>query len=1074
MLNRNEISELQSKYFLSEQQIKVLQKIQDDEVSRTYFFQNKKDLFWFEPLRYLGFFDPGVYQPKPKILETGSTVLINWDLLFYFDNMTQTQEFADNKSVQEEIINFIMKVSEYNIINNLHNSYTYYFFIKFLSRINKSLISLQIINLISVWINQTQSDLLITSEITQNLLRKFIFENCSIEDVLFGERILQILLVIKEKNQVKPYYSGYVSYDFISDHYWINELFKDKDFIKYLSEKFTFSFYTFLKSEMKKTLTVNRNVYTIECKDGMLEVYMSVNQNDLNFKIYLISNVTPNERRFDFINDVVRDKILLSEFTSTIISKEETINSLYNNFINISCNVDQKEQIMKNLSYSIYSSIFSRKTYDSLYNDSDDNNYDALESLNRILKTLLLAKSNSGRIENYELSKIVLDDLLNDNYFYFKKLFLYIVAQSTRDYTDIFWNNIQKESINKEIFEGLFFGDELRYFFERLINLNQHQIKQLEMYFERGPELRELDEIYILQWKQRLYAALKHIPEFKTKYEEYYDKTKIEYVLTPAIGPITSLIYDDENTGNSPLTDDELLTMKSTEIVEVGNNLDSKKSQENIKSLNGLLQSLRRLIIQKPEKFFLDLNPFLKSPLSMISTIFLAFQDLNRNNNNFQIGGFNEFIKSYLKLYNWKEELGKDSLRRNISPSSIFYEIYSSIRDLMRNRSIELDIKSLEEIRVILLTLLEYRAQLKGEIVNLESEDFLTITINSPIGNIIEAYILCIRNITLNADKEKIVKWKNEDREIFGDLLKEEVVQMYSMFGFHVNLFIWFNKEWSYIILENSNKLIEKEKLVLWKAFINGYMWNGRVFIDLYKLMHKNYTSLLDVHINDNEHSINNLIIHLSVGYLNELEKLNYGLYSKILDNKNYLLKVINYFWGLRENIIFDNYPLEIEFYKRSFDQRNKVLKFWEYIYDKYENMAESDLSSQDKDILSGLSRLTYYLFEINEKNYEWINQIVPYVYLSYNNTYFIEALNGLKEKGDSKFVADKLAVIYINLLKYSDTPQITTYKKENIFSIIKFINEQGFKENVKEILNLYVEKKYFDFAKEIRENIEN
>ncbi|MBK7446171.1 MAG: hypothetical protein IPJ45_09130 [Ignavibacteria bacterium] len=445
---------------------------------------------------------------------------------------------------------------------------------------------------------------------------------------------------------------------------------------------------------------------------------------------------------------------------------------------------------------------------------------------------------------------------MDDEYFYFKKLYLYICAESKNNYNNVFWKNISNDDINWIIFEGLFFGDELKHFLNKLKNLNHNQIEKLMGFIERGPQLNNNEDDISLQWKQRLYAALIHIPEFKQKHAYYLNKTKIDYVLTPAVLYNSSLFNEDGNTAISPLSDNELLIKSSSEIVKISKSLDKDKTPENNIYINGLLQSFRRFIIQYPEKYFEDLMPFLDAPISMISTIFLSFQDLNRSNKDFNIGMFNEFVKSYLDLHKWENELINYSPREYITPSFIFYEIYSSYRELMRNNSIKLNINSLNEIRNILLNIIQFRKYLKDEVLNLEDEDYLNITINSPIGNIIEAYIFCLRKLSEHLDKNDQVKWKVEDRILFNCLLKEEVIQIYSLLGFHINLFFWFDKKWSIDFLKKSNKLLAKDKKVLWKAFVNGYMWNGRVFIDLYELMHDNYVSLFDKPINDNGHSI--------------------------------------------------------------------------------------------------------------------------------------------------------------------------------------------------------------------------
>lgn len=71
--------------------------------------------------------------------------------------------------------------------------------------------------------------------------------------------------------------------------------------------------------------------------------------------------------------------------------------------------------------------------------------------------------------------------------------------------------------------------------------------------------------------------------EFKQKHAYYLNKTKIDYVLTPAVLYNSSLFNEDGNTAISPFSDNELLIKSSSKIVKISKSLDIDKTPDILK-----------------------------------------------------------------------------------------------------------------------------------------------------------------------------------------------------------------------------------------------------------------------------------------------------------------------------------------------------------------------------------------------------------------------------------------------------------------------------------------------------------
>lgn len=123
-----------------------------------------------------------------------------------------------------------------------------------------------------------------------------------------------------------------------------------------------------------------------------------------------------------------------------------------------------------------------------------------------------------------------------------------------------------------------------------------------------------------------------------------------------------------------------------------------------------------------------------------------------------------------------------------------------------------------------------------------------------------------------------------------------------------------------------------------------------------------------------------------------------------------------------------------------------------------------SDVPSVLK-ILSFVSRLAVFLPGIVAESNEWLMLSAMYVHEDFNSTFFIEYLDKIKDKGDSKKAAEYIGAIYLQMLQKT-TPD---YDKKHIRSIIEFLYNSGAQAIADDISNIYGRRGY-EFLRDIYE----
>jgi hypothetical protein len=258
--------------------------------------------------------------------------------------------------------------------------------------------------------------------------------------------------------------------------------------------------------------------------------------------------------------------------------------------------------------------------------------------------------------------------------------------------------------------------------------------------------------------------------------------------------------------------------------------------------------------------------------------------------------------------------------------------------------------------------------------------------------------------------------------------LGKKIIEAYTSLGRFLPNFYYLDKNW---VMDKIEQVFTEKGSKYWEAFMSGYLPIGSVCEDFYDLMRPNYRYGLSYDFKD-RHDQEYLIQHICIGYLRGNENLEDpgNLFRKIIDawKSDQIEEIIGFFWMQRD-------------YLREASEENekiqkKIIEFWRLIYERYKDKDEKSLSQEDKLILSSASKLTALLPSIDAESYEWLMLSALYVSEDFNSSFFIEYLDELKNKGDSKETAKYIGEIYLKLLE-KITPD---FDQKHIRSIVEFL----------------------------------
>jgi len=337
-----------------------------------------------------------------------------------------------------------------------------------------------------------------------------------------------------------------------------------------------------------------------------------------------------------------------------------------------------------------------------------------------------------------------------------------------------------------------------------------------------------------------------------------------------------------------------------------------------------------------------------------------------------------------------------------------------------------------------------------------EIHDFVTHALNSAFGEVIAAFIsLALRIARVNKKKgiEEEVKWSNDFRDKYDELLEKTVIEAYTLLGQYMANLYYLDKGW----VKDKIKALENQKgTMFWEAFMDGYLFGTRVYDDLYKLMRNHYLYAIGYDFKE-RHLKERIVQHIAIGYLRgheDIESIE-SLFKRVLDawKAEQIKIIIDFFWiqrGHRENESI----------------REKVINFWRWVYEKKYKEAV-DLTNGDKEILSDLSKLTVFLPKIDDESFKWLMTSAPYVHVNFNSPFFIEYLDNLKDKDSNspKYVGK----IFLRMVERMPAGLISDDDQKHIRSIVENLYNSGQKAIADKICNICGSRGY-EFLRDIYE----
>lgn len=971
----------------------VLDLIEKDKAYENYFFNKVEKLKWFYPLKEKGYFKP---QRSPQPVETdksGYYRIPEWNILGYFERISTMKSHPEYDKYIDEILDIISAVSTYKDAQGKHieNYRTWWYFAKILVNIPNEKITLEILDLISIWLNSKFDNGLVSSEIIENLIAKFLSKNISENDIKKAEKIIDKLTDLKKKGSEK------------NEKYYLQEkeynLLVDTNYFKKMIDNYS----TAIAQNCTNDLILNlRKKIKVLLDRKQVEISFKFNSKKYYLKVKKIIN---SRREIILSND---ENIKLAKINiEKDFKKSEFITLIYNEIFNKTFeNIKEKEYLKDQLDI-LYNNFYSYGTYTSFYIDKKHPETDSLELLTLFLKNILAYKAK----EDIERTKKILSEFLNDEYYYFKKMSIYIIGQNIKNYKDIFWD-IFASKLGELIISEIYFADELKHLFENLEEIPDDKKKKLEEIIEQGPNVVNLPaeekENYIKLWKQKRYKALSSDSYFKDKYQNLKNESNKEVELRPGIGEVKV----EWNSENSPLKQEEIMQLSNEELTnfilefEPTNNWDAPTHE-------GLARNLNAIAQKEPGKFIGNLDPFLKLGYIYISNLLSGITEAWKEKKSINWSKLFDFIKNYLDRDGfWDDEFKVAGEQWDFSYLSVIGQFGVLIQAGTNNDDWAFEKKNVNRAADILFKSID----------NLEKEDIfndevVTKSINTAFGKITEALLnLSLRVSRLNPEAKP--RWRSDLKAKYQELITREIAEAYTLFGLYLTNFYYLDSQWTKVQIKNFKDLNDE----LWNSFMAGYLFNPNIKEELYNLMTNNYLRALNYSLDKNNHK--NLIRHITFSYLfNENKECD--LFSRLLVdwNRENIIEIIGVFWSDEKYILS----------KDNSEIINRIMAFWKKLYNRYEN--NSNVGNEGKSILSDSIKLMVFINELDDQKSGWIKLALPFLQFEYNEAIFVKELFRITNEDKSIETLGYIAELLF-------AAPILRYRLEKINSIVKAIFE--------------------------------
>jgi len=1030
-----------------------------------YFLKNIKSLKWFLLLKEKDYFTTE-RAPWPKeIDDKGHYSIPEWNVLAYLERVSEQVKSPGNEQYIDELLEIIRNVSNYRNSKGQHidNYRTWWYFVKILLNIPNDQITDDIINLIPIWFGVTIENREISqyskfdtplpgSEIAIKLLPKFL-ESDNAEEWKKAERIIEIISAIKWKSiSEEREVLGREEPETVLDTYWLLEsLRKNADKIaEKCGEKVIFNLADNLKEIFRKKYGHARP--TIEFRGNNYR--MSIEQtDDFNYSVEIA--LEKKETREEDLSWKTLESFQLKDCRDAETFAKKVKQGLLgsNNFKDLKAELDKR---LKDI-YELVLQDFSFMWFRNLFSDPELGIHGTEETLTAILRDITLAKARRNKEVRL---KEIFSKFFGPEYKYpiFRRIALFVIGEEWDTYKDYFWQLLDDKIQN--LFSSANFEAELYTLLERNGSAFKDEEKgKIKAIIEKGPQREHYTKRQMNYWKQKWYSAVKSDSYFAPLYDKQKKITEVE----------EQIIFKEPETkwgpGPSPLTNKEIISMPNGELDkylrEFGTNDRWRGS-----TLDGLCEVLKNAVQERPEKFIDELKPFLNVPYIHMYHMLRGMRDAWTNKKLFDWKNLFEFFKQYIdRDVFWQDKFKIKGDYWNTDHRLVIGMIGEVIQEGTKDDAWAFSEEHFESAKEVVFLILDNLKFKKPE----EKEGAVIYALNSTPGKIITALIyLALRIARVEAKKgiKEEIQWSNDLREKYEKLLKDEIIEAYTLLGQYMGNLLYVDKEW----VKGKIQSISPLRIDLWEAFMEGYLWASKVHE--YELMRKHFLKAID-HKFKEKHIEERLVQYICLGYLGDKENFNENsLFGKLLKRwkASHIEVIIKFFWAHHKRLIMqeDEKKSESTVIPEKDEIIKKIINFWRWVYKKhYKKSTPENISEDDKVILSNLSTLTIFLSQIDSENFEWLKLSARYVETHFNTNFFIEYLDGLKD--DKCYVGEIFLEMLNNFVPYLHTGSNIKSIVEHLYEIGEKPNKEKCRESANRICNKFGENG-FDFLRDIYE----
>ena len=537
---------------------------------------------------------------------------------------------------------------------------------------------------------------------------------------------------------------------------------------------------------------------------------------------------------------------------------------------------------------------------------------------------------------------------------------------------------------------------------------------------ENDEELIKIEAVKKREW---LSALMETGNEKVSSAYEKYERINPVKIKRPGLSLYTEISPDETDQVSVQV----LANRSNAQIAEFLN--DSEEEVERSSFIkNNLTQTLVECIEKNPEQFTDNLLPFQDVHNVYQYWILEGFLSAWRGKKAFDWEAVLEFIYHILTSKQFKTNEHKTGLNYHDWILSATAEL---IKVGTANDEQAFDAQFLPLVEKILLILAE---KVKSDRSAITHTSFTVLT--STPEKVFSAMVKYALRFARTNKTENGIRWPQTIKADFTKRLDrsfESSFEFSFMLGVYLPNLLYLDKEW---VVGNINRIFPQQDEYHWRATFSGYLYNSRIYADLYSLLKENghYQKALNTDLADREIH-RGLVEHICTGWIEDSEALNdktsliYQLINS--ENPNHLSHLIHFFWRQRDNL-----PEKM---------KAKVRPTWRALH---ETLSQKDDIEKYEKVLSKLSGWVALVDTIDAEVLKWLKMSTQHIKGLTDSAFFVENLLPHATKTPAE-----VGNIYLGMLMHNVYPY---HDQEYIQGIVHVLYNTEHKEVADQICNLY------------------